>query len=298
MAVKRRRKTASKSTKTATKTAIKKKTHPGLKAHDHVVSLVSSSSSDDEQPTMNGPANDASTATDDAKVVLDILLAAAAQQSIPLTKEAARLLVETTRDQHAAQHDVRNVGDAGNVGDVGDVVDVNAWAEACMVAMAIDNEIDHEAAEVRVAMEDSLREAETARAKPLADEPPEIILEHYNKFNSQVAGFLIETDRATALERLDLHDLLDLETRCAKWYGSASVSYFKDLVDGLRAAERTGAGVETEGEAVRAAKAARTQDVSRALLGTLQAIRQAVLVESREDFFAAYETNEPISLIL
>jgi hypothetical protein len=133
-----------------------------------------------------------------------------------LDEERARSLIDQTRE--------------------GEHENPEAWAEACMVVMACDNEIDNEATDVAIAMADSLRQAEAAQTSTsLENEPPAVLLEHFtNKAFSQVAAYLIETNRTGLLGQRDLYDLLDLEAGCAKWYGARSRAYFRELLDGLR----------------------------------------------------------------
>lgn len=191
-----------------------------------------------------------------AKAVMEILMAQGFGES--LTEERARLLIESTRCQFGSN-------------------DVEAWADACMLAMAVDNEIDDEATDVRIAMADSLREAEAAQpSTSLQDKPVAVVLEHFSgEARSEVAAYLLEADRPTLLGRSELMDLLDLEARCAKWYGASSRAYFKELMDSLR---------ETEDDAEAGGK----------LKDSLHSIRVAVLIQGRDDFFAPYKTVEDV----
>ncbi len=165
-----------------------------------VVSLVSPSADDESDR--------------DIKEVMAILMAQGLGEA--LDEERARSLVEQTKGEYES---------------------VEARAEACLVALACDNEIDNEATDVAIAMADSLRQAEAAQTSTsLENEPPAVLLEHFkNKARSQVAAYLIDRSRSELLEHRELYDLLDLEAGCAKWY-PGSRSYFRELLDGLRQA--------------------------------------------------------------
>ena len=153
----------------------------------------------------------------DVKEVVAILMAQGLGEA--LDEDRARALALETK---------REDGGHGNV---------EAWAEACLVALACDNEIDDEATDVAIAMADSLRRAEVAQASStsvLETEPQAVVLEHFlTKSLSQVAGYLIDSNRSESLDQRQLYELLDLEAGCAKWYPS-SRHYFRELVDGLR----------------------------------------------------------------
>lgn len=225
-----------------------------------VVSLVES---DDDDPDATPTASDSPSARSPEEQVLQLLLG----QGLPLSRERALLLIETTRTEHA-----------------GDDVDVDAWADACMVAMAIDNEIDDEAADVGIAMRDSLEAAEAARpSKKWWEEPPAAILEHYSALNSQIAAYLRDDGDESVPTRVGLVELcalLDLEVRCAKWYGDASRKYFKELID-----DGTG---ETK------TKTKEDEDVARRLLASLSELQREVLTAGREDFFDRFNDADGV----
>ena len=243
------------------KSAKSAKSTPSEQPPPVVVSLVESDDDDDDDPDATPTASDSPSpeAPSPEEQVLQLLLG----QGLPLSRERALLLIETTRTEHA-----------------GDDVDVDAWADACMVAMAIDNEIDDEAADVGIAMRDSLEAAEAARpSKKWWEEPPAAILDHYCTLNSQIAAYLRDDGDESVPARVGLVELcalLDLEVRCAKWYGDASRKYFKELID-----DGTG---ETNTK----------EDVACRLLASLSELQREILTAGREDFFVRFADADDV----
>ena len=165
-------------------------------------------------PLSDGGEHDDRVGDESAKVIA-ILMAQGLGEA--LDEERARSLVDQTRSSDLE-------------------ADPEAWAEACLLALACDNEIDDEVADVALAMSDSLRAAELAArtSTALENEPPDVLLERFTSKGSQVASYLV--DRGNVLEQKELHELLELELRCAKWWPIASQTFFRELVDGLRGA--------------------------------------------------------------
>jgi hypothetical protein len=159
-----------------------------------------------------------------------------------LSEMDARRLLDDTREEYASQG-------------------IEAWVEACMVQMAVDNEIDDEARDVREAMRTSLQELESRPSSSqlgqlAGDMGIDGIIEYY-KGDSQIASFLSARysdspwtdskedvkeeleDVKEELEELsekksELLSLLELERSTFKWYGSACEGFFQDIVDRLR----------------------------------------------------------------
>lgn len=143
-------------------------------------------------------------------------------------------LLEATQEMHASEGET-------------------AWAEACLVQLAVDNEIEAETAEVGRAMKASMEEKEHNKSSetPLEEKDLDAVLCSYDG-TSKIAAALLEVCHRQAadllaIEKKLLIDWLEFEQRCYRWYPMSSRGYFEDFANKLRTEE----SIDTLGNVLR-----------------------------------------------